>query len=326
MSAVLLTGASGFVGRALWAALRGHGFTVRAAMRLHSAVEFPPGAEGTQLVRTGDIGPDTGWSAALPGCDAVVHLAARVHFMRGSGACSQRAFFRTNVEGTETLAHAAARAGVRRFVFLSSVKVNGETTRGRAFTEGDPPAPADAYGASKAEAEERLKKIAGETGMEVVILRPPLVYGPGVGANFLRLLGAVDAGLPLPLAAIDNRRSLVYVGNLVSAIESGLTHAGAANHTYLVSDDHDVSTPELIRGLAAALGRNPRLVPVPLALLRIAGKLTGRTEQVGRITESLQVDVSRIKAELGWRPPFTMPQGLAETAAWYRTLRANYRS
>jgi nucleoside-diphosphate-sugar epimerase len=320
MNTILITGASGFVGRALWVALRARGFKVRAAMRLHSAVEFPPAAAGAEVVRTGDIGPATDWTAALPGCEVVVHLAARVHVMRQSGSDAREAFFRTNVEGTEILGRAAARAGVRRFVFLSSAKVNGEVTRERAYTESDPPAPADAYAASKAEAEERLKKIAGETGMEVVILRPPLVYGPGVKANFLSLLRAVDAGLPLPLLSIDNRRSLVYVGNLVSAIEAMLTHPSAANRTFFVSDDHDVSTTELIRCVADALGKQPRLFSLPHWLLRGIGCLAGRGDRLARLTESLQVDVSSVKFAIDWVPPFSLEQGLAQTVSWYRSL------
>ncbi|MBI3529719.1 MAG: SDR family oxidoreductase [Betaproteobacteria bacterium] len=319
MTACLITGASGFVGRALWTALRGRGFTARAAMRLYSAVEFPPGAEGTEVVRTGDIGSATDWTAALRGCEAVVHLAARVHIMRESGGDAREAFFRTNVEGSENLARQAARAGVRRFVFLSSVKVNGEITRERAFTESDPPAPTDAYGASKAQAEERLKKIADETGMEVVILRPPLVYGPGVKANFLGLLRAVDSGLPLPLSSISNLRSLVYVGNLVHALEACLVHPAAANRTFFVADDHDVSTPQLVREIAAALGKEALLFPISPVLLRGIGALTGRTEQIARLTGSLRVDVSSIKKALGWQPPFSLQQGLARTVSWYRT-------
>lgn len=295
---------------------------VRAAVR-----EYPADAQGAAAARMsdpaiaiGDIGPATDWSQALSGCDAVVHLAARVHVMRpGTDAAD---YFRVNVEGSERLARSAAAAGVRRLVFLSSVKVNGEATEGRAFSESDPPAPADDYAVSKMQAEACLHRIAAETGMEVVILRPPLVYGPGVRANFLSLLRAVEAGLPLPLASVANLRSLVYVGNLVSAIETCVHHPAAAGRTYFVTDDDDVSTPELIRRIAAALGRRPRLFPVPVPLLEGTAALLGRRAQAQRLTGSLQLDVSRIKAELGWAPLFSMQQGLMETASWYRMKTA----
>jgi len=272
-------------------------------------------------VPVGDIGPDTQWSAALAGRNAVIHLAAHVHVMPGAAGDAADDFNRVNVQGSENLARQAAHAGVRRFVFLSSVKVNGEISTGRAFVESDPARPTDAYGASKAEAEKRLKAVSAETGMELVIVRPPLVYGPGVKANFLRLLRIVDTGIPLPFLSIDNRRSLVYVGNLVHALGACLTHPAAANRTFFVSDDHDVSSPQLVREIAAALGRKPRLLPFPPVLLRGIGLLTGRTEQVARLTASLQVDVSSIKSTLGWLPPFTLQQGIAETASWYRLLR-----
>jgi nucleoside-diphosphate-sugar epimerase len=231
-------------------------------------------------------------------------------------------FHRVNVEGSVNLARQAANAGVRRFVFLSSAKVNGEATFRRAFTENDPPAPADAYGASKAQAEERLNKIASTTGMEMVILRPPLVYGPGVKANFLSLLRTVDSGIPLPFRSIENRRSLIYVGNLIHALEACLTVRGAANRTFFASDDHDLSTPQLIRELAFALRRRPLLYPMPPALLRGIGVITGRAEQIARLTGSLQVDVSSIKTILDWQPPFSPRQGLEQTVAWYRSLHA----
>jgi UDP-glucose 4-epimerase len=210
------------------------------------------------------------------------------------------------------------RAGLRRFVFLSSVKVNGEVSAQRAFVETDPLLPADAYAASKAEAEKRLRTISTESGMEVVVLRPPLVYGPGVQANLLNLLRATDAGLPLPLSSISNLRSLVYVANLVDALAACLVHPAAANHTFFVSDDHDLSTPQLIREIASALGKKPRLFPFPPALLRGIGALTGRAEQIARLTGSLQVDISSIKAVLDWKPPVSLQEGLAQTVSWYR--------
>ena len=315
MTEVLVTGASGFVGRALCAALGVQGCLVRGAARTL------PDRSQTPSIAVGDIGPVTDWRAAVTGCEAVVHLAAHVHVKRRLASNAAGEFHRVNVEGTENLARQAARAGARRFVFLSSVKVNGETSTERAFVESDPVMPTDAYGASKAEAEKRLRIIASETGMEVVIVRPPLVYGPGVKANFLGLLRAVDSWVPLPLSSIANVRSLVYVGNLVHALSACLTHPAAADRTFFVSDDHDVSTPQLIREIATALGKKPLLFPFPPLLLRGAGLLTGRAEQVARLTGSLQVDISSIKTALDWRPPFSMQQGLAQTVSWYRSLR-----
>ena len=315
MTAVLVTGASGFVGRALCAALGMQGHLVRAASRM------PAGRTLSPTFAVGDIGPDTDWTAAVTGCDAVVHLAAHVHVMSRQADDAAGNFHRVNVEGSENLARQAARAGVRRFVFLSSVKVNGETSVERAFVESDPIMPMDAYGLSKAEAEKRLRSISLETGMEVVILRPPLVYGPGVKANFLSLLRAVDSGVPLPFSSISNLRSLVYIGNLVDALGACLVHPAAANRTFVVSDDHDVSTPQLIREVAAALGKKSLLFPFPPAMLRGASLFMGRAEQIARLTGSLQIDVSSIKATLSWQPPFSLQQGLTDTVSWYRSLR-----
>ena len=311
---ILVTGANGFVGRALCAALGLQGHLVCSATRTL------PDRPQTLSFAVGNIGPQTDWSAAVAECDAVVHLAAHAHVMRRQAGDAAGAFHRVNVEGSENFARQAARAGVRRFVFLSSVKVNGEASAERPFVESDPVMPRDAYGVSKAEAEKRLRTISTETGMEVVVVRPPLVYGPGVKANFLSLLRAVDSGVPLPLSSISNLRSLVYVGNLVDALGTSLEHQAAANRTFFVSDDHDVSTPQLIREIAFALGKKPMLFPFPPALLRGAGLLTRRKEQVARLTGSLQVDVSSIKTMLDWQPPFSLQQGLAQTVSWYRSL------
>lgn len=311
---ILVSGASGFVGRALCALLAARGRSLRAATRSAAA------AGGHASVPVGDIGPDTDWRAALHGCDAIVHLAAHVHVMRAD-AVANAAFHRVNVDGTANFATQAARAGVRRFVFLSSVKVNGESSMERPLREDDPVVPVDAYGASKAEAEARLRTIAADTGMEVVIVRPPLVYGPGVKANFLSLLRVVDVGIPLPLASVDNRRSLVFVGNLVDALERCLDHPAAAGRTFFASDGLDVATPGLVRAMASALGRKPRLFPFPPALLHAAGALSGKSAEVERLTQSLQVDDGAIKTSLGWRAPYSLQQGLAETVAWFRSRK-----
>jgi len=209
---------------------------------------------------------------------------------------------------------------VKRLVFLSSVKVNGEG-RLNPYTETDEPKPEDPYGVSKHEAEEILRKVAAETGLEVVIIRPPLVYGPGVKANFLRLLRVADCGVTLPLGSINNKRSFVYLGNLVDAIAVCMKHPGAAGQTYLVSDGEDVSTPELIRRVALSLGKPARLLPFPPGMLHLAGRLSGNSDAVERLIGSLQVDSSKLRRELGWHPPFTMEQGLKETAEWYTTSK-----
>ena len=312
MTTVLVTGASGFVGKALSVSLAARGHMVRNSIR---TLRDKPLA---QAYAVGDIGPGTDWAAAVTGCEAVIHVAAHVHVTGSRARDSSGDYHRVNVAGSENLARQAARAGVRRFVFLSSVKVNGDISS-RAFVESEPAKPVDAYGVSKMEAEERLLAVSAETGMEVVIVRPPLVYGPGVRANFLSLMRTVDARVPLPFLSIGNRRSLVYLGNLVDALATCLTHPAAANRTFFVSDDHDVSTSQLIREIATALGKKPLLFPFPPALLRCAGVLTGRTAQIDRLTESLQVDVSAIKTALNWHPPFSLQQGLGDTASWYRT-------
>ncbi len=309
---VLVTGAGGFVGRALCRELLGRGHSVTAVVR---GTEPPEGCEARIV---SDIGPDTDWSAALEGVDAVAHLAARVHVMRERVADPLAAFRRTNVDGTLRLARSAAVTGVRRLVFLSSVKVLGEATPDGPFTDSSPVNPQDPYGASKREAETGLSELAARSGMEVAILRPPLVYGPGVKGNFLSLLRLIDRGVPLPLAAIANRRSLLYLGNLVDAVDLCLSHDGAAGRTFLIRDGEDLSSAELGRRLAAALGRRARFFSLPEGVLRLAANCIGRRAAAQRLLGSLTVDDRRIRSELDWQPPFTVDQGLAETAIWWR--------
>jgi len=256
----------------------------------------------------------TDWHPALAGCDAVVHLAARVHLMHDTAQDPLALYRATNTEATLNLARQAARAGVKRFVFVSSIKVNGEG-RDTPYRETDVAAPEDAYAISKWEAEQGLQRIAQETGLEIVILRPPLVYGPGVKANFLRLMQTVQRGWPLPLGAIRNRRSLLYLGNFVDAIRLCVEHPAAAGQTFLLDDGEPVSTPELIRALARAMGRPARLLAVPVGVLEWSGALLGRRAAVARLTGSLCVDSSAIRSRLGWVPPFTMEAGLAATVA-----------
>jgi nucleoside-diphosphate-sugar epimerase len=310
----LITGANGFVGQPLCAELLGRGHTVCAAVR---AAVTP--IENIEMSVVGPIDGATDWSAALAGIDAVIHLAARVHVMHESAANPLDAFRRVNVAGTENLARAAAACGVKRFVFVSSIKVNGEeTAHSQRYTELDVAAPQDPYGVSKGEAEQALHRVVQETGLEVVIVRPPLVYGAGVKGNFAQMLRVLAKGIPLPLASVSNLRSLIYIGNFVDALVTCATHPAAAGQTYLVSDSEDVSTPDLLRQLGAAMGHPARLLPCPPALLKMAGRVLGKSAQVERLLGSLQVDSSKIRRELAWQPPCSLQQGLQATAEWYR--------
>jgi UDP-glucose 4-epimerase len=303
---VLVTGASGFVGRALCGRLAAAGHMVIPAVRCKA------GLPNEAVV--GDIGSSTDWRMALSGCDAVVHLAARVHMMRDDALDSLALYREINTEATLNLARQAAEVGVKRFVFLSSIKVNGEGGDA-AYRENDAPAPADAYAISKWEAEQGLRRIARETGLEVVILRPPLVYGPAVKANFLRLMQWAHKGWPLPLGAIRNRRSLLYLGNLVDAIRLCVEHPAAAGQTFLLDDGEAVSTPDLIRAVALAMGRTARLLAVPVRVIEFSGTLLGKRAAVARLTGSLWVDSSLIRSRLNWTPPYSMKAGLAATVA-----------
>jgi UDP-glucose 4-epimerase len=305
---VLVTGATGFVGRALCDTLARSG---------HDPVPAVRRAQGMSNERVvGEIGLDTDWHEALHGVQAVVHLAARVHVMRDAATDPLAAFRAVNTDGTLNLAHQAAAAGVRRFIFVSSIKVNGEG-RVLPYTESDPSTPQDAYAISKWEAEQGLREIELETGMEVVILRPPLVYGPGVGANFLRLMCTVGKGWPLPFGRVKNRRSLLYLGNFTDAIRLCLEHPAAAGKMFLLSDGEDVSSVDLVRCLARAMNRPVRLLPVPISLIRAAGALLGRAAEIDRLLGSLVVDSSTIRQSLSWRPPYSLEEGLQQTVAAY---------
>lgn len=307
---ILVTGASGFVGQMLCKALHRQAYQVIAADRT-----MQPLAEDIERILVGSIDNHTDWSAALQGVDVVIHLAARVHVMKETIADPLTAFRKTNVDGTLHLASEAARAGVKRFIFMSSAKVNGESTEiGKPFVEGRPANPQDAYGLSKFEAEQGLFKIAQETEMEVVVIRPPLVYGAGVKANFASLMRAVKCGLPLPLGAIHNKRSFVYVGNLVSLILRCVDHPAAANQVFLVSDDYDLSTTELLQACAAALGVKPRLISVPQRLIEISARLMGKRSVAERLCGNLQVECSKAHRLLDWTPPVSVRDGLKATA------------
>ena len=282
------------------------GYAVRAAIR-KSADLLPPAVERVE----GDLSPDRDWSGGLHGIDVVIHLAARVHVMRDAAADPLDEYRRVNVDGAVHLAGSAAAAGVRRFVYVSTLKVNGEAGR---FTESNEPAPADPYAQSKYEAEVALRRIAHDHQLEVVIIRPPLVYGPGAQANFRLLMRAIARGIPLPLSAIRNQRSLIGLDNLVDFIVTCLAHPAAANETFLVADGEDLSTPDLARRLAKAMGRRVRLFPVRPSLLRFVALLCGRKNVADRLLESLQADISKARTRLSWSPPVAVDEALIRAA------------
>lgn len=306
MTRVLVTGANGFVGRAACLRLRADGLAVVAAIRQ------PDGSIGA--VPVGDIDGDTDWTSALADVHSVLHLAARVHVMNERSADPLAEFRRVNVQGTLRLAQQAVQAGVKRLVYVSSVKVNGEQTEpGRPFTATNVPAPVDPYGISKFEAEQGLRALAQATGLELVIVRPPLVYGPGVGGNFARMVRWLRRGVPLPLGlATANRRSLVALDNLVDLLATCLVHPAAAGETFLVSDGEDLSTTELIRRLATALDLRARLLPVPPVILQAAASALGRVELAQRLLGSLQVDTAATQRVLQWEPVLTVDEALRQ--------------
>ena len=298
---------------------------MRKVTRLSAASEIPEhsasliSALHSDQVVVGNIGPQTEWSAALTGMDVVIHLAARVHVMNERADDPLTEFRQVNVFGTERLARSAVASGVRRLVYVSSIKVNGEqTAENETFSESDVPHPQDPYGISKWEAERILSQIAEETGLEVVIVRPPLVYGPEVKGNFAQMLRVLDKGIPLPLASVRNLRSLVYVENLADALIACASHPAAAGQTYLVSDGEDISTSGLLNFLAESIGRPARLFPCPPGLLQVLANWVGKGAQAERLLGSLQVDSAKIRRDLNWVPPYTLQQGLQATAEWYR--------
>lgn len=309
---ILVTGATGFVGRRLCAELAQRGDLVRAALR----TDRPLPAYIAEQAVVGDIAGTTRWKAALEGVDAVIHLAARAHILNDAPE-NAHLYVETNTRGTECLAEAAAQAGVSRFLFLSSVKVNGEDSAQRAYTARDEPHPADAYGTSKWLAEKSLRAVAAKTGMQAAIVRSPLVYGPGVRANFYRLMRWVDAQWPLPFGAIKNRRSLVGVWNLCDLLMNLLSNPAAPDGTWMVSDGEDLSTPELIRRIGRAMNRRSLLPPVPVGLLNICACLAGRKAEIARLCGSLAVDIVPTREELGWSPPVSADEALARTVSWY---------
>lgn len=316
MKRVLVTGANGFIGKSVCVKLAEAGFEVRASVRHKAAVAEVPDADDVMLV--GDVGGDTCWEQALDGIDVVVHLAGRVHILKERSPDPLADFRRVNVRGSERLARSAAACGVRRLVYLSSIGVNGRSTGKGSFNESGPPAPHNPYARSKWEAEQALTKIAARSSLEVVLVRSPLVYGPHVKANFLRLMKLADTGLPIPLGSIKNRRSLIYVGNLADALSLCLTHPAAAGETFLVNDGEDISTPQLFRRLAHHLGRSARLVPFPAPALAASARLLGKAPLADALLGSLTVDGSKIRRRLQWSAPHALDEGLKESARWYR--------
>ena len=316
MSLVVVTGANGFVGGAVVARLACEpDFRVRIAVRR----EPGPLPDGVDVSLVGDLGPDTDYGPALTDADAVVHCAARVHVMRETSTDPLREYRSVNVDGTANLARQAAGAGVRRFIFLSTVKVNGESTQpGRPFEADDPPEPSDPYGQSKLEAEEELAKVSRDTGLDVVVIRPVLIYGPGVKANLRAMMEWLRRGVPLPLGAIKNRRSLLALDNLTDLIVTCLRHPDASGEVFLASDGEDLSTSALLRRTASAMGLNARLVPVPQRLLELGARLVGKAGVARRLCDSLQVDIGKTRGLLDWTPPVCVDDGLRSMTSHFQ--------
>jgi len=311
MKKVMLTGASGFVGRSLLERLHQEGYELVAPSR--TPLAGAPVGVCNPLV--GELAADVHWGGSLESVSVVIHSAARVHVMNETADDPLVEFRKANVEGTVSLARQAAAAGVRRFVFISSIKVNGEGTEpGQPYRADDTPAPQDPYGVSKMEAEQALRAVASETGLEVVIIRPVLVYGPGVKANFRSMMSWLSKGVPLPLGATGNKRSLVAVDNLVDLIATCIEHPAAANQTFLVSDGEDLSTTQLLQRMGSALGRPARLLPVPASLLQAGAAMLGRRAIAQRLCGSLQVDITKTRELLGWTPPVSVDNALRRTA------------
>lgn len=313
MMKCLITGGNGFVGRALSSHVLARGYDVRLPLRQPRKADQIAGVETVDI---GSLTEENDWTVALRSVDKVVHLAARVHVMNDKSLDPLAEFRRVNVDGTVNLARQAAAAGVRRFVYLSSIKVNGEFTEvGLPFTADEASTPEDPYGVSKYEAEQALRQIAADTGMEVVIIRPPLVYGPGVKANFESMMRWLSRGVPLPLAAvIENRRSLVALDNLVDLIVTCLYHPAAANQTFMVSDGEDLSTADLLRKMGAALEHPARLFYIPPTLLKLGATVVNKPGIYQRLCGSLQIDITKTRELLGWTPPISVDDGLRRAA------------
>lgn len=313
MKKILITGVNGFVGRYLYGVLTYAGYSVRGTVR-----DASKALDGHATVAVGTIDAATDWSPALQDIDCVVHLAARVHVMRETAADVLAAFRIVNVDGSANLARQAAASGVKRFIYLSSIKVNGERTVDRPFSADDQPHPKDAYGQSKWEAEQALRGIGASTGLEIVIIRPPLIVGSGVKGNLWRLLRLIEKGWPLPFGSIRNGRSLVGIGNLCDLIRVCIEHSNAPGEVFLASDGDDLSTPQLLQHLAAALHKSLRLLPMPVGLLQGLGKISGMSAAIARLTGDLRVDICKNRELLGWTPPYSVTDSLRTMAEAYR--------
>jgi len=315
VTCVLVTGASGFVGRAVCERALALGVKVKGSHRSPGTLSLVP--QGAEKIQIASINDNTDWSKALIGVDVVIHLAGRVHIAKDTVKDPLAAYREVNTAGTTWLARMAVSAGVKRLVYVSTIKVNGEQTATAPFTETDAPRPQDAYAISKWESEQGLHRIGSESGLETVILRPPLVYGEGVGANFLRLLNLVRRGIPLPLASVPNCRSLIYVKNLADAVLASATHPRAKGRTFLVSDGEDISTPELVRRIAETMEIPARMFRCSARLLEVVARILGKSADAQRLLSSLIIDSTRIRFEIGWTPRYPMLQGLRETVRWY---------
>lgn len=312
---ILITGANGFVGRTLCEFLADKQYRICTVVRrLHDESIVRPEVRN-YVVK--DITGDTDWSEILADIDIVIHLAARVHVMDDKADDPKAEFYKVNVEGTVNLARQAQKEGVKRFLFLSTVKVNGEETNVTPFTEKDPPAPKDFYGMSKYEAESRLWSIAAESGLEVVVIRCPLIYGPNVKGNFLRLLQLAESRVPLPLASIRNKRSIVSIDNLIDFLVRCIEHEAASGQTFLISDGEDLSTPELITRITREMGHSSRLFAFPPTLLKRICAIFGCRSLMDRLSGSLQVDIQKAEKILNWHPAYTIDEGVAKTVKWF---------
>jgi nucleoside-diphosphate-sugar epimerase len=308
---ILVTGATGFIGNKLCQALSAHGDTVFAVARRQVAIDT------NITVINKVLSKETDWHDCLKDIDVVIHLAGRAHVMNDVSENPYQAYADINIDATKHLAKQAVLSGVKRFIYLSSIKVNGERTKDVAFSETDSPQPKDDYGTTKCEAEKVLNNIARQTGMDVVIIRPPLVYGAGVKANFKSLIKLAQLNIPLPFGAIDNKRSLVFIENLIDFILLCTHHPNAANQTFLISDDDDVSTTRLIQYIKEASGKRPLLIPVPQSWLRFVFQLIGKSFLSDRLLGNLQVDITKAKTLLNWKPPFALEQGINKTIEAY---------
>jgi nucleoside-diphosphate-sugar epimerase len=314
---ICVTGSTGFIGKPLCTKLLKNNYSVLAATRYSNTLTFNF-HKNLSIIKLDNFNSRINLQQALSGVDCVIHCAAKAHAINKNKSDVLKAYREVNVEVTRNFAEQAANAGVKRFVFLSSIKVNGERTFGcETFKYSDVPLPEDAYGVSKFEAEQMLSELSKQTGLEVVIIRAPLVYGEGVKGNFLYLLDFLYRGIPLPFASVANLRSFIGLDNLIDFIIFCIKHPKVGGHTFLVSDGQDISTPNLIRKLTGAIGKSSHLFPVPLSLIKLIGRLTGKSMEVGRLVNSLRVDSSYAREVLGWRPSFSLDEGLEKTVKWY---------